>query len=110
MRVMRVLMMVAAAGLATGCGILSPERGVMLQVGTNEGNVIDVGGRVQLVATATFDDGRTEDVTDKARWVSLNQAVGLVSPNGLVVGMAAGAANIVAEYGDASAQMSVHVR
>lgn len=55
-------------------------------------------------------DGRTENVTDKARWISLNPAVALVSPNGLVAGLAAGSANIVAEYADASAQMSMHVR
>lgn len=110
MRRMRLLITVAAVGMAAGCGILSPERAWTLTVATTEGNVIDAGAQVQLIATATFEDGRTEDVTHKARWNSRNTSVALVSPTGRVVGVGAGAADVGAEYGDAWAQMSIHVR
>jgi hypothetical protein len=110
MRRVRLRMMVVVVSMAAGCGILAPERAWTLTVGTNEGNVIDAGTQVQLVATATFKDGRTEDVTRDAVWNSRNEAVALVSPTGLVVGVAPGAANVGAEYGDAWAQMSIHVR
>src|SRR5688500_16602683 len=110
MRLTRPFTAAALAVALAGCGILAPERATKLTVATAEGNVISVGGQVQLVATATMKDGQDRVVTGEAHWTSRNTAVALVSPTGLVVGLAAGSADISAEFGDAWAHMSIHVQ
>lgn len=57
--------------------------------------VVRIGGTRQLVATATYSDSTTGDVTYSVTWTSSNTAVATVQ-SGLVVGMSSGAANITA--------------
>ena len=53
--------------------------------------------KLQLVATATFEDGSTGGVTPLVQWVSLNPAVATVDLLGVASGVSAGSAPIVAQ-------------
>ena len=58
-----------------------------------------VGGSVQLVATATFADSSTQDVSTLAAWTSATTSVATVGAStGLVTGVANGSSSISASY------------
>lgn len=57
-----------------------------------------VGGSLQLTATAQLSDNSTQNVTTQAQWNSTNANVASVSSSGLVSFRAAGAADITAVY------------
>jgi uncharacterized protein YjdB len=61
-----------------------------------------VAGTRQLVATATYNDGSTEDVSTTATWSSSNTSKATVDSTGLVTGVAAGVAIITARSGSAA--------
>lgn len=52
----------------------------------------------QLAVTATWSDGRVEDVTPLAQYDSLNDAVASVSPMGLVTAKAAGETHVMIRF------------
>jgi uncharacterized protein YjdB len=62
--------------------------------------LVDVGATVPLIATGTFSDGTTEDLTNSVGWTSSASSVAEVSDaagsNGLLTGLAAGTATISA--------------
>jgi uncharacterized protein YjdB len=64
----------------------------------------------QLVATATFSDGTTSDVTSQASWSSSATGIATVSSSGLVSGVAMGTAGITASYGGQSGSSTVTVQ
>jgi Flp pilus assembly secretin CpaC/tetratricopeptide (TPR) repeat protein len=55
-------------------------------------------GTVQLIATGTFSDGTTQNITSSASWTSSNTGIAAVGA-GLVRGVAAGSAQITAAIG-----------
>jgi hypothetical protein len=57
-----------------------------------------VGGTLQLTATAQLSDGSTQNVTAQAQWSSTNSNIASVSTSGLVSFRGAGAADITAVY------------
>jgi len=59
-------------------------------------NTINGGQTLQLTATAIFQDGRTEEITNQASWTSDSSTVATVSSTGLVKGVAGGTAKITA--------------
>jgi hypothetical protein len=63
----------------------------------------------QLLATATYDDGTTRDLTRALEWVSLNPEVAEVKPTGQVVPRGNGRATIVARRGPVEAKATVTV-
>jgi hypothetical protein len=57
---------------------------------------LNIGGTVQLSATAKSADGSTQTVTNASKWISSNPAVATVSTSGLVTGVAGGQATMSA--------------
>lgn len=72
-----------------------------------------VGGTAGFVATATYGDGSTSDVTTSAIWASNAAAIASVSngagTQGTVTGLAAGNATISASFGGASGSAQITV-
>jgi uncharacterized protein YjdB len=68
---------------------------------------IDVGG--STTATATVRDGRGRIVTKSVEWSTSNASVATVSSFGVVTGVAAGSANIIATSGNKSGNATVTV-
>jgi hypothetical protein len=61
--------------------------------------IMTPGETQQLLVTATWSDGRREDVTETARFDTLNDGVAAVSPNGLVTAKANGETHIMVRFG-----------
>ncbi|GFE78921.1 hypothetical protein GCM10011487_09210 [Steroidobacter agaridevorans] len=69
-----------------------------------------VGMTRQLVATGTYTDGTSQDVTNAVTWTSDAPAVATVGPTtGLTTGVALGAADISAQIGAATATASLRI-
>lgn len=62
----------------------------------------------QIVVTATYPDGSTQNVSDKAEWASDNEKVA-DAINGVIKAYSAGTSTITATYGTKSASIDVHV-
>jgi hypothetical protein len=60
--------------------------------------MVDIGGTTQLAATATYADGSSNDVSDRASWSSSDARVVSISGGGLASGSATGNAAITASY------------
>ena len=58
-----------------------------------------VHGNLQLKATATYNDGKTVDITNTASWMGFNDTVLRVSSSGLVYGVSTGSAKVNASMG-----------
>ncbi|MFO0757402.1 MAG: Ig-like domain-containing protein [Byssovorax sp.] len=71
------------------------------------------GTMAMVVATGTFDDGTTQDLTESADWTSSAAAVATVSSapgsKGTVTGVAEGTATITAAVGDVKATLATEV-
>lgn len=74
------------------------EQSVFMRVNTSQ----------KMVLTATYPDGRTEDITNLAKWTSDNEDVAYVS-KGSISAYSTGAAVITAEYGTKSVKVQVDV-
>jgi hypothetical protein len=70
---------------------------------------ISAGLTRQFTATASFDDGATQDVTQNAAWTSSSPAVAGVSASGLATGLTAGATTITASLGGFTASGTLQV-
>ncbi|WP_395950143.1 Ig-like domain-containing protein [Aeromonas mytilicola subsp. aquatica] len=88
--------------------------GLSSLVVTPDSATLDVGATLDLIATAHYDDGASEDVTAAASWSSSNTTVASVV-GGEVTAKASGSAAIQASYTDshgisqvASAAITVH--
>lgn len=57
---------------------------------------VAVGGSQQLNATATYNDGSTGSVTSAVTWASSSASIATVSAGGMVTGVAAGSATVMA--------------
>lgn len=69
---------------------------------------IPVGGAKQVNVTATYPDGNSENVTQKITWTSSAPAVASVR-QGLITGVATGAATVTATYGTRTITIPVSV-
>lgn len=70
---------------------------------------IAVGGSQQFVATGTFSDGSTENLTDSVTWASSNLAVATVNSVGVGTGIGTGVASIQASVGSISGSTNLSV-
>ncbi|PYI53029.1 Ig-like domain-containing protein [Paenibacillus flagellatus] len=66
------------------------------------------GSTADIALTATYADGKTEDVTGKAEWISSNESFATVS-DGTVTAVARGEAVITAKYGKKTVKVYVSV-
>jgi hypothetical protein len=113
MRVRRhaAVTVLGAAALAGGCGGSSalPAPTATVSLITVEGTAPAVGSTVPFTATATLSSGATQVVTTQAVWSSSNQSVATVTSAGVVAGVAAGEADVVATYQGASGRSHVTI-
>ena len=71
------------------------------------------GTAIQLQATATFEDGSTQNVTTLASWASVDSAVATVNnagTKGLVTGVAAGTTTITVTYNGVTGNATIVVQ
>src|SRR5579864_1301763 len=61
----------------------------------------------QVLITAVWSDGRREDVTDTARFDTLNDGIAAVTPEGLVTAKAKGETHIMVRFGGQATVMQV---
>lgn len=77
----------------------SPSSATVSSVAVSGGTILSsVGQTVQLIATATFSDGTTQNVTTTSTWQSSNSGAATVSSGGLVTAVATGTVTITATY------------
>lgn len=69
---------------------------------------LKVDGSEAVTLTATYSDGTTEDVTEKATWTSSDDSIAY-AVKGTITGVKAGTATITGTYEDKSAEISVSV-
>jgi trimeric autotransporter adhesin len=70
---------------------------------TTSGNPFTApGGTVQYIATGTYSDGTTQNVTLLATWTSSDNTVATINQNGFATGQGAGSATITAKVGSVS--------
>lgn len=69
---------------------------------------LNVNKSQQVILTATYADGTTEDVTSRSKWASDNEAVAIVS-NGKISSLSSGEAIISAQFGLGTAKVVVDV-
>ncbi|WP_165452207.1 Ig-like domain-containing protein [Paenibacillus thalictri] len=67
-----------------------------------------VGASDQISLVATYTDGTTANVTDKANWSTTNDSIASVN-DGLITGVSSGSATINATYGSQNVSISVAV-
>ena len=83
---------------ATGSASLTVTNATLQSVAvTPNPFAVAVGGKVQLVATGTFNDGTVLDVTSVCAWTTSSRTVARVSRAGTVTGIAAGSVTITAK-------------
>jgi hypothetical protein len=92
-RVVRFLGLLLAvfASMGVGCPPTAPRRLVSVAVsgpGGATSATLGVGGTAQLKATASYNDGSTEDVTSSVNWASSSPGTATVSASGQVMGVA----------------------
>ena len=84
-------------GMLAGCGSSNPPKTLLVTAVANSATIAPA-GQLQLKAVATLSDGKTQDVTNSARWTSGSAAVATVDNSGLVTGVGAGITEISAVY------------
>ncbi|MCA9672746.1 MAG: Ig-like domain-containing protein [Myxococcales bacterium] len=73
---------------------------------------VNIGGTVQLTATAIYSDGSKQDVTSQATWTTSDATIATVdstTTKGEVSGVAAGSADISAAFGGKTGKLTVVV-
>ena len=77
---------------------------------TGTSSFTESGARSQFTATVTLSDGKSEDRTGTATWMTSNAAVATVSSQGLVTVLASGDASITASVSEVRGAMGISVR
>ncbi len=70
---------------------------------------VTVGNTQQMIATGTYDDGSTDNLSDSASWTSSDTSIATVGSTGLVKGISEGTATISATSGAISGSTTVTV-
>ncbi|HUK22954.1 MAG TPA: Ig-like domain-containing protein [Terriglobales bacterium] len=103
-----VLLLMAAAAGCRGF-FVNPT---LTSIAVGPGNVnVPVGSTQQMVATGTYDDNSTKDLTGASNiiWTSSDETLATVTNGGLVQGVGAGTPTITAEVGAVSGQATIKV-
>ncbi len=77
----------------------SPAALASIQV-TPESSTLDVGATQAFVATGTYTDGRTQNITEQITWASADTSVATVGSSGVATAVGAGTTTISAKLGD----------
>lgn len=108
-----VVVTVTYAGLSATVNVTVQSKSLVSIAVTGGASGVSVNGTRDLVATATYSDSSTENVTNSVVWSSTNTSVISVSntlPNfGRITGLAAGSSNIMATIGSISGSQLVNV-
>jgi hypothetical protein len=111
--VLVVFLIVFAAGCGAGKdnGLQQPSPNATLQSITigPASPAVQVGQTLQLTATGNFSDGSHSDITSTASWNSTTPNLATVNSSGIVTGVAAGTANIIAAQASVSSSTNVVV-
>ncbi len=67
------------------------------------------GSTLQMAATGTFNDGTTQDLTNKAFWSTSDSTIASINTTGLVTGVSPGTATITAASGTVSGSTTVTI-
>ena len=70
---------------------------------------IPVGVTGQFIATGTYSDGKSFDITNQVSWSSSDPSIGAISNNGLAIGIAPGATTLTASSGGISGNTNLTV-
>jgi uncharacterized protein YjdB len=73
------------------------------------GPAILLGGQQQFTATGSYNDGSTQDLTQKSKWSTSDSALATASPSGLAEGIAPGPITISASYGSITATTALNI-
>jgi len=118
---------IAAGGLATGAGtgiatieatsgsinssasltVLAP---VLSSITVTPANArVSAGNKLQYIATGTYSDGSTQNLTGSVTWLSSNTKVATITTAGVATGLTAGSATIQATLGTISGSTTLTV-
>src|SRR5206468_2049760 len=90
----------ATSGVVTGSTTLTVGAAVLVSIRVTPASPsIGKGTTQQFVATGTYSDGTTLDLTSSATWLASNTAVATISAGGLATGVAQGTSQISATLG-----------
>ncbi len=67
------------------------------------------GSTLQMAATGTFNDGTTQDLTNKAFWSTSDSTIASITTTGLVTGASPGTATITAASGTVSGSTTITI-
>src|SRR5206468_3033740 len=100
----------ASLGGVTGSTTLTVGPAVLVSIAVTPANPsIGRGTTQQFVATGTYSDGSTLDLTSTATWLSSNAAVASISAGGLATGVAPGTTLIRSSLGGVTGSTSLTV-
>jgi 6-phosphogluconolactonase (cycloisomerase 2 family)/uncharacterized protein YjdB len=100
----------ANQGGVSGAATVTVTPAVLISIAVTPLNFsIAAGTQEQLVATGTFSDGTTQDLTHSVNWTSAPAGFATVDPNGLVTGTAMGGTTVTANQGGVSGATTVTV-
>lgn len=71
---------------------------------------LQMGSKQQLTATASYSDGKTQDVTTQVAWTSSSSAVGTIDASGQATAIGAGTTTIRASLGGATGTATLTVQ
>jgi hypothetical protein len=100
----------ATSGSTSGSTTLTVTSATLVSLTVSPANQsIAAGSTRQFVATGTFSDSTTQDLTAQATWNSSNTGVSTISTSGLATGVAGGTVTITAVSGSISGTVSLTV-
>lgn len=76
---------------------------------TSEESAIPIGDTLQMVATGTYNDSSTKDITGIVSWSSSDPAIATIDNTGLVTSVATGTVTITAEQAGVTGDTSIEV-
>ena len=94
--------------LLSGCNFFGNSTLTSIAV-TPETPSVAIGATQQMVATGTYNDGSTKNISSSATWTSADTDTATVSSTGLGTGVAAGTASVTAASGSISGATTVSV-
>ena len=99
----------ASLGTASTTAVASVTPVTLTSLSVSPGARVGVGGSTQLLATGTYSDGSTGDLTASVNWTSATPQTATVAASGIATGVSAGTASITATLGAVSSTSSVPV-
>jgi uncharacterized protein YjdB len=100
----------ATSGSVAGSTTLTVTAATVQSIAVTPANPsIATNGTQQFIATGTYSNGATANLTEEVAWTSSNASVARVNDYGLTTGLAAGTSTITATYGSLTASTTLTV-